>query len=102
MSEEIIPLGKNTEEVKALSLVAISVIDRAVMQFANHLAVSRDVDHGDRIAALDGFVGGLVEAARSDILEGFAEADEEGGKSVLVGFINRSADKARGKLVMAR
>jgi hypothetical protein len=101
MPANAIPLGKNQEEHKALSLASLFVIERAMHEFANHLTARRELDHRDRLVLLERFVGGLSEAATNARLDGFDKPDEEGGKQVLVGFITRMADKAQAKLMRA-
>lgn len=94
-----VPLGKNLEEVKALSLAAISVIERAATYCANDLAARTELNERDRIAAFDAFISALTKEAWNAPLEGFLEADEAGGKAILCGFIDRIAQAQRIKLL---
>jgi hypothetical protein len=82
-------IGKNLEEVKVLSLLAICVIERAATHCADNLAARSELDNGERATAFEAFIAALKKEAIEAPLDEFDESDEAGGRASLVGFIER-------------
>jgi hypothetical protein len=56
-------IGKNLEEVKVLSLLAICVIERAATHCADNLAARSELDNGERATAFEAFIAALKKEA---------------------------------------